>query len=224
MSTTQKNSFVMHNDYKQHFELLESPEQVRELLFAIFDYNTNGTIPEASPLVKMAFSFIKVDLDKAAEKYQKICERNRLNGNSGGRPKNPTKPKKPSGLNENPTKPKKPDNDNDNDNDNPPYSPPKGETFFSLIPENLKTETFKQTWKDWELYRIEKRKKLTKSSAEKQLNELSLYTPETAGAMINQSIKNGWVGLFELKSNPQNKKTNQAQQFNRADYSEVFVK
>ena len=57
-----------------------------------------------------------------------------------------------------------------------------------------------EIWKEWVNYRREIKKKLTKSIADKQLKFLILQS-DPAGC-INESIKNGWAGLFELKGKP----------------------
>jgi hypothetical protein len=107
-----KNSFLIYDDYKQHFELLQTADEVKDLLFAIFDYHKDGKAPTLTPMAQMAFSFMKANMDRDSDAYKKICHRNQVNGNKGGRP---IKPKKPSGLIDNPknpVEPKKPDTDN----------------------------------------------------------------------------------------------------------------
>ena len=114
-----KNSFIMYYDYGEHFNLL-SDSELGGLIRAIYEYEKNEVIPQLDGVLKMAFSFIKCQLDIDKAKYNAICERNSVNGSKGGRPKtetNPKKPKKANGFSENPKKPKKADNDNDNDND-----------------------------------------------------------------------------------------------------------
>ena len=69
--------------------------------------------------LKMALHPFIAQLKRDSEKYSKICERNRKNGEKGGRPRN--NPENPNGLYENPenpNQPKKADNDNDNDKGN----------------------------------------------------------------------------------------------------------
>ena len=44
-------------------------------------------------MLKMAFSFIKTQLDRDREKYQARCEKNRENAKKGGRPKKEEKQK-----------------------------------------------------------------------------------------------------------------------------------
>ena len=109
-----KDSFILYKDFKEIFLMLE-PEECKKLILAIFEYEETGQEQELDKSLKLAFLPIKIALDKNREKYQKIVERNKLNGQKGGRP---SEPKEPSGLIGNPDKPKKTDNDNDNDNDN----------------------------------------------------------------------------------------------------------
>ena len=107
-----KQSFLMYCDYRQHFLLL-SKEQQSDLLMFIFDYVETREAPNIDDkLVAMAFSFIKSNLDRDFDKYDKICNRNRNNGLRGGRPKNPVgypetqgNPEKPRETQRNPKKP-----------------------------------------------------------------------------------------------------------------------
>lgn len=66
--------------------------------------------------VKIAFAFIKNQMDFNKDKYEKRCETNRKNGSKGGRPKKTETEKSERFFQE----PKKPlyDNENDIDNDN----------------------------------------------------------------------------------------------------------
>ncbi len=54
-------------------------------------------------------------------------------------------------------------------------------------------------WGEWETYRKQLKKKLTDSTAKKQIQFLARAPNEKiAIGIIEQSIKNGWTGLFEL--------------------------
>lgn len=64
--------------------------------------------------VKIAFAFIKNQMDFNKNKYEKRCETNRKNGSKGGRPKKTETEKSERFFQE----PKKPYNENDNDNEN----------------------------------------------------------------------------------------------------------
>ena len=70
-------------------------------------------------MLTILFEPIRLQLQRDQAKYEIICERNRVNGAKGGRPKKQDEePNKPSGLSGNPEEPKKPDIDIDNDIDN----------------------------------------------------------------------------------------------------------
>jgi hypothetical protein len=69
-----------------------------------------------------------------------------------------------------------------------------------VIPDCLNTEDFKKTWKEWKQYRQGKGKiKDWALLFTKQLSELS-KTPEDAVAILNQSMFQGWTGIFSLKN------------------------
>lgn len=81
-----KNSFLIYLDYEEQFNLL-TDEQVGQLMRAIIKYEKTSKVPELDGVLKMAFSFIKTQLDRDREKYQARCEKNRENAKRGGRPK-----------------------------------------------------------------------------------------------------------------------------------------
>lgn len=115
-----KNSFLIYLDYEEQFNLL-TDEQIGQLMRAIIKYEKSGEIPKLDGMLQMAFSFIKTQLDRDREKYNKKCEKNRENAKRGGRPKKEekqTEPKKANGFEEKQTEPKKPDNDNEDEDDN----------------------------------------------------------------------------------------------------------
>ena len=81
-----KNSFLIYLDYEEQFNLLNN-EEIGILMRAIIKYEKTREIPKLEGMVKMAFSFIKTQLDRDREKYNKKCEKNKENGLKGGRPK-----------------------------------------------------------------------------------------------------------------------------------------
>ena len=118
-----KNSLVIYYDILEQLEDF-TDEQFGHLLRAVIKYDMTGNLPILTHELGFAFKFLKPILDKNKEDYLRICERNRVNGLKGGRPRNPSgfeeNPNNPSGFTktqENPDKPKKADNDNVNDND-----------------------------------------------------------------------------------------------------------
>ena len=73
-----KNSFIIYYQYADHFELL-TDEELGRLIRAMLIYDKDGTLPQFDGVLKMAFSFIKTQLDIDKEKFNNICERNRKN-------------------------------------------------------------------------------------------------------------------------------------------------
>ena len=114
-----KGSFVFYESWLN--VISDLPEDVQlEVYQATAEYAIRGNLTELKPMAKVAFAFIKQDIDRDAEKYMSIVERNRKNGQLGakygklgGRPKKEKPPKTPHGVLKTP---KTPDNDNDNDN------------------------------------------------------------------------------------------------------------
>ena len=132
-----KTSFILFNELAAPVNSL-SDEDAGKLFKAILEYQNGNQIQELSSTVSMAFLFIKQSLDRNAEQYEMICERNQINGKKGGRP---TKPRKPTGLSGNPKNPEEPrgtqitqvnppdpdpdpDPDNDNDKEEKKDAPP----------------------------------------------------------------------------------------------------
>ncbi len=69
----------------------------------------------------------------------------------------------------------------------------------AVFPEGLDTADFRSAWDAWQMYRKESKKTLTKSTIGRQLKSLSNMGEAAAIASIEQSISNGWAGLFEPK-------------------------
>jgi len=93
-----KKSFILYCDQIEIFNGL-TDEQAGILIKHIYDYSINHSANSITdPVIKMAFTAIKIAMDRDHRTYLNICERNRINGLKGGRPE---KPKKPSGLNGN---------------------------------------------------------------------------------------------------------------------------
>jgi len=65
-----------------------------------------------------------------------------------------------------------------------------------IFPESLQNEEFGKAWSDWEQDRKDRKKKLTPHAIVKQFDLLETLGTELAIVSINQSIQNGWTGLF----------------------------
>ena len=102
-------------------------EQFGRLMGALFDLAGDGE-PEVDDDIALAFEFMALQQNIDRAKYERICERNRLNAKKGGAPKgnqnarkttqnNRSVEKQPNAKKNNPNDNEN-DNDNDNDNDN----------------------------------------------------------------------------------------------------------
>ena len=111
---TNKKSFLLYCDIIHTVNKL-SDEQAGKLFKHLLAY-VNDLNPEPEDiLTEVAFEPIKQSLKRDLVNYKKICERNRINGAKGGRPKNPKETEKTHSVLK---KPKKADNDSDSDSDN----------------------------------------------------------------------------------------------------------
>lgn len=72
------DSFILYTSYYSIIEGL-SDAQLGQLMRALFLYARDGEQIQLEPVVRMAFAFIKDNLDRNADKYQKKCERLRAN-------------------------------------------------------------------------------------------------------------------------------------------------
>lgn len=77
-----KNSFLIYLDYQEQFELL-TDEQAGKLIKAILEYEKTGKILELDGMTKIAFSFIKTQLDRDRKKWQEEKQKRREAGKKG---------------------------------------------------------------------------------------------------------------------------------------------
>lgn len=102
-----KKSFIIHIDSLGILDEL-TDEQAGQLFKLIHQFH-NPNKPkqtEITQVVNLAFYSFKSQFLRDIHAYENICERNKVNGMNGGRPKN-----------KNPRKPKKADSDSDSDSD-----------------------------------------------------------------------------------------------------------
>ena len=98
---------------------------------------------------------------------------------------------------------------------NSPPIPPLKETKETVSQDaypyaQMLPEPYREKWIQWEKHRRQIRKKITPKSADQQIKLLTQYNPKTAGEIIDNSIRNGYQGLFPPKYRPQqpNRKDN----------------
>ena len=121
----EKKTFVFYKGWAEAIK--EMPDDIRlEVYDCIIEYAFSGKIPSLKPMAKIAFNFIKNDIDLATDKYNKKVEINRINGANGGRPKKTENqqitetqqnPKNPVGFSETQQNPHEHDNEHEHDND-----------------------------------------------------------------------------------------------------------
>lgn len=145
-------------------------------------------------------------LEVVRSEKEAFIEKQRLNGNKGGRPKkeNP---------NETQTKPKQ--NPTGNPNHNPNHNPNETSSSSSYIDINIYSgfsffnNGFEKIWKDFLKMRIAIKKKATPAAeilCLKKLSSLSNNNKELAIKIVEQSIEKSWQGFFPLSQNDTVKK------------------
>lgn len=79
---SKKKSFIFNVEWQEI--LLDYPAEVRlEVYDAIIEYVATGTLSELKPMAKMAFSFIKKEIDYNTNKYNDIVAKRSEAGKKG---------------------------------------------------------------------------------------------------------------------------------------------
>ena len=75
----EKSGFILYREQYEGIETLSLEERGR-LITALFEYFSNGKPSiELTPSAKMAYTFIKAQIDRDNEKYKQTCEKRRQN-------------------------------------------------------------------------------------------------------------------------------------------------
>lgn len=75
----EKKSLLLYYDYKDQFEML-TDEQLRNLIYAMIEFDKNDTEIELDKMTKMAFAPIKRKLKDDKKKWIEMCKTNSENG------------------------------------------------------------------------------------------------------------------------------------------------
>lgn len=207
---SEKTNFILYKDYQEHVDML-TDDEAGKLFKAIFKYVNGRVEVELKGATKMAFSFIKTQLERDLDKYKNIVDRNRENGKKGGRPTKKSitqdNPKNPVGLLDNPKKPKKADNDNDNVYDNDNDNDNVKETINSVIADYTSDVDLQIAIKEFSKNRTQLKKRMTVRSMKLLLGKLDkLYNSKEEKLQgIDEAILNGWASVFPLKEMPKKK-------------------
>jgi hypothetical protein len=100
---SKRNSFLLQpSGYTPEIDAL-SWEEKGKLLVAIYAHaGANcATMPELSPLLRMALSPIFIAMDRAAAEYEAVCQKRAEGGKLGGRPKTKRPEIEPKGIENN---------------------------------------------------------------------------------------------------------------------------
>ena len=82
----ENKGFIVYHSYRECFEDL-SDEEVGILFKAMLSYSETGEMPEMPKTLKVAFRFIKQQMDANKEKYIEKCNKRSEAGAKGGAPK-----------------------------------------------------------------------------------------------------------------------------------------
>ena len=170
---------------------------------AICHYALSGEVLPLTGTGKIYFELIKNEIAKsqkrriAQEKSSAKRAENSLQNSLQNDLQNDLQNTGNAGKKENPPAPPKEKTKKRDTNVSPKES---GLSFEELIPASLKTVEFEIAWDQWCRYRKGIRHKLSKLTALKQLQMLGRYPPAIAVAAIDESIRNGWQGLFPEKT------------------------
>jgi len=98
-----KNKILVYRDWIHLFEDL-SDEELGKLMRHFFEYVNDLEPVLEDRLLKGYWKNMEITLKRDLKKWEQKADTNRVNGQKGGRPKNP---KKPTGFSNNPTNPQK---------------------------------------------------------------------------------------------------------------------
>lgn len=165
-------------------------------------------------------NFFNERLQEEIEKRIQFTESRRNNGSKGGRPKNNTKPL---GLAKHNLM--EDVNENENEDVNTNVNKEKVELPFESY-------EFQDAWEQFKFYKKKEFKftyktKQSERAALKELLTLSKGHEDIAIKIINQSLANGWKGLFNLKEDAKRTTNNQrkltkGEQFNLDAHNRIY--
>jgi len=193
---SKRNSFLLYNDSLDVLDDL-TDEQAGQLFKAIKDFQNNDDV-SLSQLLKVAFIPFRNHMERDNKKYEKICERNKINGLKGGRP---SIPKNPDGLSGNPKKPRKADSDSDSDSDSEKKK--KANKFdYSSWPELPSA----QVMDDWIRMRSRLKANVTQTVVSRLGVKLTRAVANgyTVDDCLGEAIERNWRG-FDVEWMPENK-------------------
>lgn len=225
----ENKGFIVYHSYRECFEDL-SDEEVGILFKAMLGYSETGEMPEMPKPLKVAFRFIKQQMDANKEKYIEKCNKRSEAGAKGGRPRKETqeekangfyedelKAKKANGFSEKQTKAKKADKEEDKEEDkdllpngNKKESKKESGSFDGILREYTGDEETLSLLGEWLKVRKAKRAAMTDYAVRLNIDKLNTMAQESHMGVkeyLKEVICRGWqafypIHQFEKKGKP----------------------
>ena len=190
-----KDSVIFYQEQIQICRKHMDNEQFGRLMAALFELDAGGE-PVVDDDIALAYEFMSLQQRIDRAKYEKICERNRTNGQKGGAPKGnqnaKNNPKQPKTTQNNPNDKRmiREENDNENENDS-------GLSLFGSLSNVELTEREYQNIVD----KYEEPDELI-DRVSRWLPSAKHNVPDHYEAILNFATKSGWSKKRILKPPP----------------------
>lgn len=197
-----KNGFLAYHSFLESMELLNDAECGR-LFRACLTYSKSGEVLELRGNERFVFPAMREVIDRDAEQYRARCEKNRDNAKARY-----DRMQSNANVCDRMRTPAKPANNNINLNVNPNPNPnPNLKSKSKSNVSSLRSETYcadaalNAAVVDFVAYRKSIKKPMTDRAVTLLLANLDKLSDTTAGkiAVLQQSIVNGWTGVFPLR-------------------------
>ena len=166
-----------------------SEAEIGRLFLAMMNYAKDGTEPVLKGNERFIWGIAKANIDRETEHYNAVCLARSEAGKTGGRPKaKESKQKQKKQLVTKESK-KSQDKDKDKEKDN-------------INTNVLINSEFENSLDEFREYRKQIGAKLTPLAEKKLINELDRLSGGNDSVkirLLDQSIRNGWKGVFPLK-------------------------
>lgn len=208
-----RTSFIFYSEWWEHIEMLPDGEAL-SVIRAIFLYQRNETVPSLAGAAAMAFSFIRAQLDRDAEQWERVRQARADAGRTGGlktqRSNRELKQTEANAFLLKQAEANQAVNVNEDGNvnvnvngikaDKPPkrkrFSPPAADREFCA------DERLNSAVAAFVDFRKKTKRPMTEHAVDlllSNLDKLSQSTEEKV-EILNQSIVNGWTGVYPLKN------------------------
>lgn len=171
-------------DFLNSIEPLDDAERGR-LFTAILRYASTGELPDLEGNERFIFPTARAMIDRDQEQYKKTCAARAEYGQRGGLAK-ANKSKQKVAKRSKSSQEKEEEKEEEKEKDN----------IKAVTPLDIALDEFRQ-------YRKEKHNPLGEIAEKKLLKELDRLSggnEETKIQILDQSIRNGWAGVFELRN------------------------